>query len=571
MPRKLPRRRKGDLKCAASRGFVHCCTETYTGIAIGFSGLQGNLAGLRGLGKCSPAALRREAYDRCVRQLTSLDVQFLAVEDDRTHGHVGSLAIYDPSTAPGGRLTVESVRALLRERMHLLPPFTWKLVRVPFDLDHPYWGVDPDPDLDYHVRELGLPAPGNLHQLAEQTARIFERRLDRARPLWEIYLIHGLEGGRVGVLTKVHHAALDGLSGAEILVTLLDLEPTGRVIAPPEVAPQRDAIPGRAELTARALTGMPRHTVKALRHVPRTLPNLDLIPTFRSVPGVRAFSSAARFVEGRWPGNEPELEVEALAAPKTSLNTRISAHRSVSFETVSLSGIKRIKNHYDVTVNDVVIAICASAVREWLIEHDDLPTKQLLAMVPVSVRLPEEFGTFGNRVSMMTVPIPTTEHEPAKRVRKAHRAMKKAKARHESTPRMLIEDANAAIPPVLLGRTARLLLGVAASGQLNPPLNLVISNIPGSPVPLYMAGARLEENYPLSVITDGMGLNLTIISYLDRVDFGIVGCREAVPDPWFVADEIRRAYEELLELVDGDEAGARASDKHRVKARKPAA
>lgn len=503
-----------------------------------------------------------------MRQLTSLDVQFLAVENDRTHGHVGSIAVYDPSTAPGGRLTVESVRALLRERMHLLPPFTWKLVKVPFDLDHPYWGVDPEPDLDYHVRELGLPAPGNLHQLADQTARIYERRLDRARPLWELYLIHGLEGGRVGVLTKIHHAALDGLSGAEILVTLLDLQPTGREIPPPEHAVRPDNVPGRAELAARALTGMPRHTTRALRHMPKTLPNLDLIPTFRSVPGVRAFSSAARFVEGRWPGHEPEPEVDALAAPKTILNTRISAHRSVSFETVSLAGIKRIKNHFGVTVNDVVIAICASAVREWLIEHEDLPTKPLLAMIPVSVRLPEEFGTFGNRVSMMTVPIPTTEHEPAKRVRKAHRAMKKAKARHETTPRMLIRDANEAIPPVLLGRTARLLLGIAASGQVDPPLNLVISNVPGSPVPLYLAGAKLEANYPLSVITDGMGLNLTILSYLDRVDFGIVGCREAVPDPWFVADEVRRAYEELLELA---EAGEAPRAKRAAKASKPAA
>ena len=156
-----------------------------------------------------------------MRQLTSLDVQFLAVEDDRTHGHVGSIGIYDPSTAPGGRLTLEGVKALLRERMHLLPPFTWKLVHVPFDLDHPYWDIDPAPDLDYHVRELGLPAPGNLHQLAVQTARVFERRLDRGRPLWELYLIHGLQDGRVGVLIKIHHAALDGLSGAEILVTFV--------------------------------------------------------------------------------------------------------------------------------------------------------------------------------------------------------------------------------------------------------------------------------------------------------------------------------------------------------------
>ncbi len=506
-----------------------------------------------------------------MRQLTSLDVQFLAVENDRTHGHVGSMAIYDPSTAPGGRLTVESVRTLLRQRMHLLAPFTWKLVRVPFDLDHPYWGVDPEPDLDYHVREVGLPAPGNLHQLADQTARIFERRLDRARPLWELYLIHGLEGGRVGVLTKVHHAALDGLSGAEILLTMLDLAPSGREIPPPAAVPAADPVPGRVELTARALTGMPRHTARALRHVPQTLPNLDLIPTFRSVPGVRAVASAARYVEGHWPGREAEPDVEALAAPRTILNTRISAHRSIAFETVSLDGIKQIKNHFDVTVNDVVIAICASAVREWLIEHEDLPTKPLLAMVPVSVRLPEEFGTFGNRVSMMTVPIPTTEHEPAKRVRKAHRAMKKAKARHETTPRMLINDANEAIPPVLLGRTARLLLGIAASGQLSPPLNLVISNVPGSPVPMYLAGARLEANYPLSVITDGMGLNLTIISYLDRVDFGIVGCREAVPDPWFIADELQRAYAELLELTVADEPVEAIRPKHAAKAGKPAA
>lgn len=137
----------------------------------------------------TPAPQRCEAYDRSVRQLTSLDVQFLAVEDDRTPGHVGSIAILDPSTAPGGRLTVESLRGLLRDRMHQLAPFTWKLVQVPLNLDHPYWGIDPKPDLDYHVRELGLPAPGNLNQLADQVARIFERRLDRGRPLWEIYLI----------------------------------------------------------------------------------------------------------------------------------------------------------------------------------------------------------------------------------------------------------------------------------------------------------------------------------------------------------------------------------------------
>ena len=487
-----------------------------------------------------------------MRQLTSLDVQFLAVEDDRTHGHVGSIAICDPSTAPGGRLTLADLKALLRQRIHLIPPFTWKLVRVPFDLDHPFWAQDPEPDLDYHIREVGLPAPGNMQQLAVQTARIFERRLDRERPLWELYLVHGLEGGRVGLLTKIHHAALDGLSGAEVLVTLLDLAPSGRVIPGRDEDQRRDSIPSAAELAARGLAGMPRQTLRALRSAPTTLPNLDLVPTLRSVPGIKQVAATARRISGLMPGHEREPEVPTLVAPKTSFNARISGHRCVAMETISLAGVKRIKNHFGVTVNDVVVAMCASALREWLIEHDELPTDPLLAMVPVSVRLPEEFGTFGNRVSMMTVPIPTTEHDPAKRVKAAHKAMDQAKARHQLTPRMLLQNANEGIPPVIMGRTARLLLGVAASGTLHPPLNIVISNVPGSPVPLYLAGARLEANYPLSVITDGVGLNLTILSYEDRIDFGIVGCAEAIKDPWFFADEIRHAYEELLELVPNE-------------------
>ena len=157
--------------------------------------------------------------------------------------------------------------------------------------------------------------------------------------------------------------------------------------------------------------------------------------------------------------------------------------------------------------------------------------------------------TYGNRVSMMTVPIPTNEHEPARRVQAAHEAMDHAKARHSTTPRMLLEEANEGIPPLMLARTAQTLLNVAAAGTLHPPLNVVISNVPGSPVPLYFCGARLEANYPLSVITDGMGLNLTILSYEDRIDFGIVGDREEVPDVWFLAEEVQHAFQELLDLV----------------------
>jgi len=491
-----------------------------------------------------------------MRQLTSLDVQFLALEDDRTHGHVGSLAIYDPSTAPGGELTLERLRALVGERLHLLPPFTWKLTRVPFDLDHPFWGEDRNFDLDYHVREVALPAPGDARQLAEQCARIFERKLDREHPLWEMYLVHGVDGGaRVGLLTKIHHAALDGLSGAEVLITLLDLDPAGREIVPPESGRPRAPVPSSFGLLARGLTRLPRRSLRTVRDLPQTLPNLDLVPTIRSVPGVNAVASAARAVSALRPGHEAEA-VPRMLAPKTSLNRRITAHRRIAFQTVSLPEVKRLKRHFGVTVNDVVVAITAGAMRAWLLEHDELPDEPLLAMVPISVRLPEEVGTFGNRVSMMIVPIPTHEHDPERRVQLTHEWLDQAKARHKHTPRMLLEQANEAIPPAIINRTAKLLLGAAASGQLHPPLNVVISNVPGSPVPLYLAGARLEAQYPLSVVTDGMGLNLTILSYLDRIDFGIVGDRGEVPDVWFLADRLGAAYEELRALAGSVPDGA---------------
>ena len=222
-------------------------------------------------------------------------------------------------------------------------------------------------------------------------------------------------------------------------------------------------MPSRLELLARGLTATPRHSAKALRSLPthaaEPRPRADAAQRAR----VNVVSGAARRVAELLPGTGDDLVVERLLAPKTSLNRRISAHRRCAFTTISLTEVKRIKNHFGVTVNDVVVAITAGALREWLLVHDELPTDPLLAMIPVSVRLPEEFGTFGNRVSMMTVPIPTNEHEPAERVRVAHEAMDQAKARHATTPRMLMQEANEGIPPMMLARTAQTLLNVAAA------------------------------------------------------------------------------------------------------------
>src|ERR1700742_1893998 len=204
-----------------------------------------------------------------MRQLTTLDAQFLAVESARTYGHVGGLAVYDPSTAPGGVLEVEDLCRLVSERLHLLPPFRWRLVSVPLGLDLPYWIEDPDFDLDFHIRESAIPPPGDDRKLAETVSRIFARPLDRSRPLWELYLIHGLPDGRVALLTKVHHAVVDGVSGNEILTVLLDPSPEGKEIPADERADRHgERVPSDLEMLARGAAGVPRQPLRALQALP---------------------------------------------------------------------------------------------------------------------------------------------------------------------------------------------------------------------------------------------------------------------------------------------------------------
>ena len=250
-----------------------------------------------------------------MRQLTSLDAQFLALETSRQTGHVGGLAILDPSDMPGGELRLEGVQELLTERLPLLPPFRWRLAEVPFGLDYPYWIDDPDFDLDFHVRELALPSPGTDAKLAEQVARIMARPLDRARPLWELYLIHGLEDGNVGMLTKVHHALIDGMSGAEIMGVLYDLEPEGRAV-PEERLPPREAEPGQLEMLGRGLMGLPRYPLRALRSLPARC---------RTSTRRRSRPSRAPSASRRWravsSGRSPAATAPASAARTCALPT----------------------------------------------------------------------------------------------------------------------------------------------------------------------------------------------------------------------------------------------------------
>jgi len=480
-----------------------------------------------------------------VRQLTSADAQFLALETSRQAGHVGGLAILDPSSTPRGALDADDICGLLAERLPLLPPLRWRLAEVPLGLDYPYWVDDSHFDLDYHVRELALPGPYSDHKLSEQVARIFSRPLDRARPLWELYLIHGLDNGHVAMLTKIHHALIDGLSGAEIMGVLLDLSPEGR--EPPAQAEDDGGTekPGDLEMMARGLLGVPRYPVRLLRSLPSTLPNLDQT-SLGALPGAGTVAKVTdRLRRTVAAGEGQELERSSLRAPRTSFNGRVSPHRRFVFGQIPLDAVKAVKDAHAVTVNDVVVSICAGAVRRRLVEHDELPEDPLVVQIPVSVRSEEQMGTYGNRIMLMRAPLFTNIEDPLPRLRAQHEALRAMKERHRALPAELLQDANHFIPPAVFSRAARATFALASSSPGRPTWNLVISNVPGPQFPLYCAGARLVANYPVSVVTDGMGLNITVMSYCGSMDFGLVADRDQMPDLERLMGWIDDSLEEL--------------------------
>ncbi|HEY4792355.1 MAG TPA: wax ester/triacylglycerol synthase family O-acyltransferase, partial [Actinomycetes bacterium] len=419
----------------------------------------------------------------------------------------------------------------------LVPLLRRRLVEVPLGLDQPYWIEDPDFDIEFHVRELALPSPGNDRQLAEQAARLHARPLDRSRPLWEIYLIFGQRGGRAAIYSKIHHAAIDGVSGNDILAALLDLSPADRTL--PDPPPRRtERQPAAVELLARSAVSLTRHPLRAARL------SVDLL---RSAPALVASPAWPRLpLVDRLLGRDGEaiLSRPGLRAPPTPFNRSITQHRRWGFCDLALAEIKSVKNALGVTVNDVVMALCAGALRRWLIDHDALPDDPLIAAVPVSVRTEEQQGTHGNRVSMMLAVLPTQLADPRDRLQAVHQAMRAAKEQHDALPANLLADVTQFAMPALAGQAARMAARLRLVERASL-FNLIISNVPGPNVPLYYAGAELLAYYPLSAIVDGQGLNITAMSYRDTLFFGVIACRELVPD----VDRLTAYLEEELRVL----------------------
>ncbi|MGZ4672644.1 MAG: WS/DGAT/MGAT family O-acyltransferase [Ilumatobacteraceae bacterium] len=506
-----------------------------------------------------------------MRQLSGVDASFLNMETASVFGHVSSLNIYDPEGAPGGA-GLEATKQTILERIDLLAPFRRRLVEVPLGLDLPYWIEDANFDIDFHVRHHAVAPPGTPQQLAEAISRIVARPLDRARPLWELYVIEGVDEGRlIAQLTKVHHAAIDGASGALMLAAILDLDPEHRPVsgpAPwePEVAPSDEQL---LRMTFAEFLRRPEKMVRLGVRATRELAAATRSGGLRAIadmvaqpmPGPLGSLMRRRLRSQYGEDSDRPPALPPTHAPRTPWNQAITPHRRFAYTTVPLEDAKTVRRAFGCTFNDVVMALCSGALRGYLLHHDCLPEESLIAMVPVSVRSGAEDDTYQNRVSALLADLATNESDPAKRLRRVQRSMTAAKQNHAAIPAETLMDFTQFAPPAIAARAMRMASRLRIADRMNPPFNLVISNVPGPNVPLFMAGAELKHFYPVSALADGQGLNMTVQSYNGNLDFGFIACRELFPDVWMLTELLHAAMKELLAIAEPATQSGRASDR----------
>ncbi len=469
-----------------------------------------------------------------MQQLSGLDNSFLLIEEAGQIGHVASYSTFDATKIEYGSFHA-AVRATIEERLHLLPPYRRRLAEIPFELDRPYWIEDPDFDLDYHIRHIAVPPPGDVEQQAALIARIHARPLDRSKPLWEVYVIEGLQDGQVALYSKVHHATIDGVSGSQMMEKLLDHRPQGERVPPPSRRWVPDRRPGGAEMLVRGLAGAALQPGRMVRTLYRTARGVwesnELLSATARTLGLDRVPLARSYLRHR--GAEIDADpIPQAPAPRTPWNRSVTRHRRFAFFSHPLDDYKRIKNVFGTTLNDVLLAVTAAALRRYLEARGELPTAPLKAMIPVSVRTSDQRDEYTNRVTSIITEIATDEKDPVARLHRIHDAMLDAKRMQQATPATLLQDWTEFAMPAVLAQAARIVTRTHVLDRLNPPFNVIISNVPGPRDPLYLGGAEMLRYYPVSAISEGQGLNVTVISYRDHLDFGLVACRELIPDLW---------------------------------------
>ncbi len=465
-----------------------------------------------------------------VHRLSGTDAFFLVSERATSPMHVGGLTVLDPTGVDG--FGPDAVRALLAGRLAGVPAFLRRLHEVAFGLDCPVWVDDPNFDLDRHFHVAPVPAPGGRHELGAVVGELMGQRLDRSRPLWDVWYLEGLAAGRVAVLTRTHHSMADGVSGAGLAAALCDLEPgtspdQRRTAPPPMAEPPPDEV------------GLAVHAVGRVLGTPARAGRLAWQLTRQGV-------ELARFAARREPDPTP---LGILPAPSTPFNGHIGPDRAFAFSGVSLEVVREVKARHGVTVNDVVLALTADALRAYLQDIDALPEAPLVAAVPVSTRDVAD-DELGNRVANMMVSLATDAADPAERLQTIHRAASRAKrltAALQARKSLAISEG---APPVAI-RLVWPFLATGMEALTLTPSNLIISNVPGPTFPLYIGGARIESIIPVSALLLGMGLNVTVMSYQDDLEFGFAADPSGIPDVWALADGVPRALDALIAAKTG--------------------
>lgn len=474
-----------------------------------------------------------------MEQLTGQDASFLYAETPTSPMHIGGMMIYDPSTVNGEKQRFKDILAFVEERLHLAKTFRQKLVEVPFNLDHPYWIDDKDFDLEFHVRHIRLPEPGDWRQLCIQAARLHARPLDLTKPLWEFTVIEGLDSvpglpeGSYAIISKIHHACIDGVSGADITEVIHSLDPYPEAPPPPSAPYKGESVPNPLELVTRA-----------------QLANLTQPMRFAEVM-TRAMPAFSRLQAGLW---SREFEMNA-AIPKTRFNHKITAHRVVEGRNFDLAEVRAIKSAVeDVTVNDVIVSVCGGALRKYLESKNESPAESMVAMAPISVRPEEGRKSMGNQVAAMTIKIGTDVADPVERIKAVHENAAAQKAMTNAVGAKLMTDFQQFIPSTTAAMAARLYTQLGLSESMSPPFNCVISNVPGPQFPLFSAGAKLVTQFGLGPLYDGMGIFFPVFSYNGHITVSVNACREMMPDPEFFGQCFQDSYDEIKDATVGETA-----------------
>jgi WS/DGAT/MGAT family acyltransferase len=460
-------------------------------------------------------------------RLSAVDASFLTQEKESAHMHVGAVMVFE-GPPPSYDEFVEQVQA----RMHLVPRYRQKLAFPRFEMGRPMWVDDPSFNLEYHVRNTALPKPGGMDQLRQLAARIFSQRLDRSKPLWETWLVQGLEDNRFALISKTHHSMVDGVAGVDLASVLFDLSPVPTKVDPEPWTPHSE--PTDAELVAEGVKGLVKRPFSLAGQA------LDAVQhPGRALNTVRESTEAIGEVV--WAGMNP--------APEVPLNVPIGPHRRFENVRASLDDFKTVKRAFGGTVNDVVLAVVAGAMRRWL-RSRGVRTEgmELRALVPMSIRSEEEMSAGGNRIAAMRGPLPVYVEDPVERLRVVREAMAGVKDSKQALGAEVIAGLQDFAPPTLLAQASRLNFSTRL-------FNLIVTNVPGPQFPLYLLGRELEELLPVAFLPQDHALAIAIMSYNGNVDFGLLADYDAMPDVAEVGAAIRASLDELLDAARDDEDG----------------